>query len=143
MIQRIQTLWLLFAAAAVAALYTLPVYQAIFNNGTSEFVRVRESYLLFIVNAFCIVFPLIAIFMYKNRSRQKWLVFLSLLLNLALIALIYMQVGAFADEAPELFNRGVYKPGAVMPILSIIFLIMAYAGISKDQRLIKRAERLR
>ncbi len=143
MIQRIQTLWLFFAALAVSALYTLPVYQAFFNNGTAQFVLVRESYMLFIVSAFCVVFPLIAIFSFKNRGRQKWLVFLSILLNLAFIALIYTEVGKFTDQNPEMFQRGVYKPGAVLPIISIIFLIMAYFGILRDQDLIKKADRLR
>lgn len=141
MIQRIQSLWLLLAAIATGLLYKLPIYGGVLNTGTTKDLHVGQSYLLFIVTAVLVVFPLISIFLFKNRSKQKQLIWLTLLLNAVFVGLVWMQVDDFA--AANHFSSSVYKIGAGLPIISIILLLLAWSGIRKDEKLIKSADRLR
>ena len=142
MIQRIQSLWLLLAAAATALLFKLPVYGGVLAGGEAKDLLVGQNYLLFIVAAVLVLFPAIAIALFKNRSNQKKLIWVSLLLNLVFIGLIWMEVGDFKLANPG-FTSSVYKVGAVLPIISIVLLVLAYAGIRKDEKLIASADRLR
>jgi protein-S-isoprenylcysteine O-methyltransferase Ste14 len=88
-----------------------------------------------------VVFPLITIFLFKNRTKQKQLIWVTLLLNAVFIGLVWMQVDDFTTA--NQFTSSVYKIGAGLPIVSIIFLLLALGGIRKDEKLIKSAERLR
>ncbi|HSC53543.1 MAG TPA: DUF4293 domain-containing protein [Phnomibacter sp.] len=141
MIQRIQSLWLLLAALVVAVLYKLPVYGGELVAGGNKELLVSGSFLLFIVAAELVVFPLVALFMFKNRSGQKKLIWISLLLQLVFVGLIWMEVSDFT--AASAFKSSGYKPGAVLPIVAIVLLFMAYSGIRKDEKLIKSADKLR
>jgi hypothetical protein len=141
MIQRIQSLWLLLAAVAAGLMYKLPIYAGVLNTGAPKELLVGQSYLLFIVTAVLVVFPLITIFLFKNRTKQKQLIWVTLLLNAVFIGLVWMQVDDFTTA--NQFTSSVYKIGAGLPIVSIIFLLLALGGIRKDEKLVKSAERLR
>jgi hypothetical protein len=141
MIQRIQSLWLLLAAIATGILYKLPIYAGVLTTGASKELLVGQSYLLFIVTAVLVLFPLISIFLFKNRSKQKQLIWVTLLLNAVFVGLVWMQVDDFTTA--NQFSSSVYKIGAGMPIVSIILLLLALGGIRKDEKLIKSADRLR
>jgi cytochrome bd-type quinol oxidase subunit 2 len=141
MIQRIQSLWLLLAAVAAGLMYKLPIYSGVLNTGAPKALLVGQSYLLFIVTAILVVFPLITIFLFKNRSKQKQLIWVTLLLNAVFIGLVWMQVDEFVTA--NAFTSSVYKIGAGLPIVSIILLLLAWTGIRKDEKLIKSADRLR
>jgi hypothetical protein len=141
MIQRIQSVWLLLAAVATGLLFKMAVYGGELTMGGVKELLVSQSYLLFIVVAVLTLFQLGAIFMFKKRSNQKKLILLSILLQLVLVALIWMEVGDFV--LANSFKSSVYKPGAVLPLLSVVLLVLAYRGIRRDEKLIKAAERLR
>ncbi|MCU0335078.1 MAG: DUF4293 domain-containing protein [Chitinophagaceae bacterium] len=141
MIQRIQSIWLLLAAVATGLLFKMAVYGGELNAGGTKELLVGQSYLLFIVVAVLTLFQLGAIFLYKNRSNQKKLILLSVLLQLVLIGLIWMEAGDFV--LANSFKSSVYKVGAVLPLLSVVLLVLAYSGIRRDEKLIKAADRLR
>jgi hypothetical protein len=83
---------------------------------------------------------LVTIFIFKNRKIQLWL---SLLLTIIvagfIIALIYYSwfiISEFKVEIVLTFKM-------IIPVLMLIFAILAYRGIRKDDQLVKSYDRLR
>lgn len=136
MIQRIQTLWLLLAAAAVFLTLKLPFYNGTDSvaltfrelTGTSNFLILA----LTIAVGTCI---LVTVFLYKQRKIQSRLVWLCLLIECLLIYLYYRQTLSF--------NQGGISFWVILHPLILLFLIMAARGIYKDAKLIKESNRLR
>ena len=146
MIQRIQTIWLFLAALMGAGLFMFDLYA---GNKMVDGVTVKESinalnnYALLLIAVVVTILPLIAIFMFKSRKRQKMMSIMSIVANIGFIALTIMLVGNFTNENATTVSDGGYRAGAVMPVLAIVFLIFAIRGINKDQKLIKSLDRLR
>src|SRR5690606_14748787 len=88
------------------------------------------------------VLPLVSIFMYKNRTRQRNMVLISMLLTIGFIALVLMRVTNLNDgsSAPA---DGTYWIGSVLPVIAVVFLVLAIRVIRKDNRLIKSLDRHR
>ncbi len=145
MIQRKQTIWLLIAAILNAGLFYFDLYRAdMMINGlaVTEHLRINDHYPSLLVAIVITVLPLIAIFMYKARGRQKSMVLFSMVATIGFIAMVLMRVSNFNNgtSAP---GSGTYWIGAILPVLSFIFLIMALGGIRKDEKLVKSLDRLR
>lgn len=141
MIQRIQTLWLLLAAVASGLLFKFPVYSGTLSDNTKIDLFLSQNYLMLIVTAVLVIMALVALAMFKNRGNQKLLIWLSVLLNLVFVGLLWMEVDKFTTQ--HAFTRNAYQLWAALPVVSIVLLIMAYSGIRKDEKLIKSADRLR
>ena len=62
--------------------------------------------------------------------------------TISFVAMILMRVTNLNDgsSAPV---TGSYWIGSVLPIISLVFLIMAIRGIRKDEKLVKSLDRLR
>ena len=141
MLFRIQSLWLLLAAAATSVMLFFPVYQGTTAAGEITKLMVGSQLLMLIITFVLMVVPLVIIFMYKNRKNQKWLIFLMILLNLVFLALILIRANDFQGQND--FKSSTYHLGALMPVVAVILLLMARTGIKADEKLIKDAERLR
>lgn len=145
MVQRIQSIWLLLAGLINAALFYLCLYSAhemINGVDTVTYLRINNQYAIMLLALVAIFLPLVTIFMFKNRKQQRRMVYLSLLVNMGFIAAVLMLVGNFSNKTPMPTN-GSYNVGAVLPVIAIIFLIMAIRGINKDEKLVKATDRLR
>lgn len=145
MIQRIQTLWLFIAALMAAGLFGFDLYQAHFMvNGveTIQHLNVMNNYPLLLLALVMVALPLIDIFLFRNRKRQRSMAVLSIVVCAGFIALMLMQVTSIKNQTPAPI-KGTYWVGAVLPIISIIFLILAISGIRKDEKLVKSLDRLR
>ena len=136
MLQRIQTIWLLFASVCAFLTLKFSTYTgttkdlipSAFLTGTSTIPLIMATLAVGIVS-------LITIFLYKNRKLQLRLTLLSILLEAVLIFLYYNQIKTFTGGAisiTALFHLGV-----------LVFLILAARGISSDEKLIKDSNRLR
>jgi peptidoglycan/LPS O-acetylase OafA/YrhL len=136
MLQRIQTIWLLFASVCVFLTLKFSTYSgttkdlipSAFLTGTSTIPLIMATLVIGIVS-------LITIFLYKNRKLQLRLTLLCILLEALLIFLYYNQIKTFTGGAisiTALFHLGV-----------VVFLILAARGISSDEKLIKDSNRLR
>ena len=141
MIQRIQTLWLFIAAVMGAGLFAFDIYHYTINDIVHH-LNVMNNYPLLLLALILVALPLIAIFMFKNRKRQRGMAILSIVINAGFIALMLMQVASINNQTPAP-TKGSYWIGAVLPIIAIIFLIMAISGIRKDEKLVKSLDRLR
>nr|WP_321243723.1 DUF4293 domain-containing protein [uncultured Psychroserpens sp.] len=136
MIQRIQTLYLVLAAAISAGL--IFVFD-LFTNTESVLVYAKDDYLylgLFLGSA---LLSLISIFKFKNRKSQFILGRLNILLNFILLGVFVTQSLNLSGET-EVSEKGI---GMILPIFSIVCLALANKAIKKDEDLVKSVDRLR
>ena len=95
------------------------------------------SVLILIVTAIIIAGTLINIFNFKARKKQLWITIGLFFLSLLNILLYWWKSGV-----PP-FTEGSYNLGAVFSLAIPVLLILAVRGISRDQQLVKSADRLR
>jgi hypothetical protein len=153
MIQRKQSLWLLLAALLNAGVFYFDLYRMHFIthstvNGADTTIdtigqlTVSEHFPSLLVAIIMTVLPFITIFMYKQRKRQVSLSLISILTVVSFIALVLWRVANLA-KLPVPPTTGSYWIGAVLPVVSFVFLILAISGIRKDDKLVKSVDRLR
>jgi glucan phosphoethanolaminetransferase (alkaline phosphatase superfamily) len=82
----------------------------------------------------------IIIILFKNRNLQMWLVKFLIVLVIVLIIIS----GVYANNIITKYDSHII-PGfkMVIPILQLIFSVLAYRGIKKDDNLVKSYDRLR
>ena len=131
MIQRIQTVWWIASAAALAALFFLPLFN--FENG--DFVITKNCMGLTITIGITILVSIINIFLYTNRMLQVrigyGLIFLNLMVG------FFIGVHYYLDKGTQLL------PWITLPLVSLILQILAMRAVKKDEALIKSMDRLR
>jgi hypothetical protein len=142
MIQRIQTVWLLLAGAAGVLMYRLPLWQHMSAN-QSAYTKffASENLLMFLMVAAASLSAFVAVFLFRNRGLQKSLALLGTLLSVALLAMEFFKVEEMKrDLAPA---RNMWQLGALMPVAMIVFFLLAYGAIRRDEKLIRSLDRLR
>ena len=138
MIQRIQSVWLLLAAAAAFASLQFPFYNGLTEAGKPlVYVTAQSNLLLLILTAGVGLASLIAIFLYKNRKMQSRIVLIALLVSVINLVLFFMQTQKFLP------GQGNYNLTAIFAIVAPVLLILAMRGIKKDEKLVKSLDRLR
>ena len=134
MIQRIQTIYLLFIfLIQLMGLIFLP--ERLFFSGIS--VELNQSYVLHISNVLLIVVPFWNIFQFRNRKQQ--FVINRVLLLIAIGTLLIQCIGYFNSKNNEIHQLLV----CVVFMLTIIFLSLANKAIKRDEDLVRSADRLR
>jgi len=152
MIQRAQSVWLFLASLTLFLLLILPVLTKQSNTGELWFqvgglyqssdrvVTQIDAYpLLFGGTIFIGLVCLANIFNFRNRTLQKRIVLLSII---GIIALI-VWTGTYINRIPGGIDGATFNAGAYLPLPSILFCVLAFRGIRKDEQLIKSADRLR
>ncbi|TDP61963.1 DUF4293 family protein [Flavobacterium dankookense] len=82
---------------------------------------------------------LLSILSHKKRQQQFVMGRLNMILNLILLGLfVYRTLNASGETA--ISEKGV---GIFLPIISIVFLVLANKAIKKDEDLVKSVDRLR
>lgn len=142
MIQRIQSLWLFFSALAALGLFYFDMY--LMNSaslGTLIRLHVREDYFSLVLSALILCLPLVALFSFRHRKRQKFLIAVQVLCSLLLILITLIRAAHLQDSSPG--SRGTYGLAALLPLLIILFSLMAWKGIRQDEKLLKSVDRFR
>lgn len=135
MIQRIQTIWLLLAAAAAFASLKLSFYSGNKDNNLFEVLTGSSHFLLMILSVAVGLLALITIFLYKNRKLQIRLNLLGIALQLAVLAVYFQQTKTYV--------QGNFTLTSALSFIIPVFFILALLGIRKDEKLIKSMDRLR
>ncbi len=144
MIQRIQSIYLLlvFLLCGVftnfISLWTLEgdIIQSINDLFNAESIILKLVPLLYYIIA---VLAFITIFLFKNRQLQFVMGRLNILINLFLLgALIYLSLTLSGET--QVSEKGI---GMFLPIVAILFLVLANRAIKKDEDLVKSVDRLR
>jgi len=155
MIQRIQSLFLLFVFASSLAAFFFPIasfwgdlyavklgalgvvepiqYDAVWPN----------TILLTAVLGLIGFLAFVTIFLFKRRMVQVRLIRFDLLLNIVYLALIFFYYVPELEAITETNADYISEPGIYLSIVSVIFLILANRFIRKDEKLIRSADRLR
>lgn len=145
MIQRKQTLFLLLAALAGAGTWFSNLWRVHLVNDTYRYFNGQSSYEYFVLMTAAVLAALLSIFLFKNRRLQLRISLLDLLLCLGIIALQYFQIRQMTDDLTRqhLYDSATYLPAAFLPVLMVIFLLLAARGIYKDEKLVRSLNRLR
>ncbi len=144
MIQRKQSLFLLIAALLNGCLLVTALYkwhETVNGVDMPHELRINDHYPSLIIAMVMILLPLVSIFMFRNRKRQLALSFVSIVSIGGFIAMMLSRVSALKQATPNV--GGAYGIGAVLPIVSLLFLVLAIMGIRKDEKLVKSMDRLR
>ncbi len=152
MIQRVQSVYLLLASAAVLLVHFFPIavltteptgmflfrYRGIYELIEGNEILKTATYYLAILLLINILISIITIFKYKNRKLQMRLCLINILLLLGSVGIIYYSAAFSGLNASYKF-----KFVALLPLIAIILSFLAYKGIQKDEKLIKSIDRIR
>jgi hypothetical protein len=141
MIQRVQSIWLLLAAASGIALTGVPLFKGTLANNMVKQVMATESLLLFAVSMCLAGLALACIFLFKKRPLQFKLSIVGVIVSILLIGLEVWHISNF--KTANSLVRGSYYWGGLFPVAMTIFFVLASRGIYKDERLVKSLDRLR
>ena len=137
MIQRIQSIWLFFAALCVFLTLKFSTYVGTNKDLIpSTFLNGIATLPLIFVTLAVGILTLITIFLYKNRKLQLRLTILAVLMEAGLVFLYYNEIQTF-------IGKGTFSITAILHVAVIVFLILAARGIRSDNKLIKDSNRLR
>lgn len=148
MIQRIQTLWLLIVAILGALTFQLPflkgVSQAV-EQGITDVATIPlaisglyalSNIVLLLVTAAIVILALVCIFLYKNRSMQRNLCFINLVLS-------FLLIGLYFYYKEKQFVSGTLTIYSIITFFIPVFIVLAIRGINTDISLLKSVDRLR
>ena len=136
MIQRIQSIWLLLAAACAFAGFKFSFYSGNkLNDPLLYELNATSTLLLMIVTIAVGGVAFITIFLFKQRSLQRGLCVLGILLEAVLIFLYYRETTTF--------TQGTYSLTAILHGIIFIAFLLAARAINKDSKMVKDSDRLR
>ncbi|MBC6998201.1 DUF4293 domain-containing protein [Cytophaga sp. FL35] len=136
MIQRIQTVYLLVVMLISAI---LPFWVNLWSDANGNEIYAQSEILISIVFYVISVLALVAIVLFKNRKNQFVVNRLNLLLNLFLLGFfVYRSLNLSGETSVS--EKGI---GMLIPVISIVFLVLANRAIKKDEDLVKSVDRLR
>jgi hypothetical protein len=136
MIQRIQTLWLLIAAACAVASYKFAFYAGTNAKGVTGYeLNATENFALMAATGLITGLAFLNIFLFKKRPLQIKLCVLGIVLEAGLIYLYYREV--------QKFTGGTYALTAILHSIIVLCFFLAARGIHKDSKMVKESDRLR
>lgn len=152
MIQRIQSIYLLVAAILMAVTVFSPltfladgangyfIYRCLgfFENGVGSSY---PTWGVIGVVSLTAVLTIVSIFLYKNRKLQIKLSYAAIVGILASYGTIYtyLQTGMAATSS-TLVN---VKYGVILPVIALIFIVLAIIKIKADEKLVQSLNRIR
>lgn len=138
MIQRIQSIWLLLAAACAFAGFKFSYYSGIKINDTVRHELNATSTLPLMIATIAVgVLALTTIFLFKKRALQLRLCFLGILFEAVIIFLYYREVKNFIPE------QSTYSLTALLHSIIVLAFVLAARGINNDSKLLRESNRLR
>ena len=150
MLQRIQSLWLLFATAFTAVTFRFPFFSGVrpapvnntaanantFNAATGlTDLNATTTIWLTIVTVLTALLALVTIFLYGDRKLQLKLTYLGIFLTVALLVMYFLEMANFSEGTVALWS--------VFYVAILVCYILAARGIWRDQKLIKSLDRFR
>ena len=130
MIQRVQSLFLFFAALLNMIIL---FYAPIFISSEEKKIIMKDLQYPSLLLVLSTLLALFAIFQFKNRIRQLMIVYLSRLC----IAISFLIFILFKEDENQLYY------GSFLLILPYIILFFSAYFIKKDEKLVRSADRIR
>lgn len=136
MIQRVQTLYMFISALLLGALY---IWFPVVLGEDGATVIDRQEPLVFGMIFLSIALTIISILSYKKRQTQFVLNRLNIISNFVLLGVFVYRLLTLSGET-LISEKGI---GVFIPIISIVFLVLANKAIKRDEDLVKSVDRLR
>ena len=154
MIQRIQTIYLLLAAALTACTTFLSL--GTFSTGTEEFTlrafglkdaegaTVQSTIYMGILLTLALAVAVVTIFLFKRRLLQirMCVVEMILLVGAQAMTAIYYYLSCRVLSSVE-FQAHSLKLPLVFPVIALIFTFLAARAIFRDEMLVRSVDRIR
>lgn len=151
MIQRIQSVFLLLTAVLMGVTVFSPLMEldggnkllyTFFSFGIGQLFNAQyPAWGVLFFAALGVLLPLINIFLYKKRKVQMRIGTLTSLCILFFYITLYVYFNSYTAKYELSFNGIQY--GIILPVIAIIFNIMAILRIKKDEKLVKSLDRIR
>lgn len=144
MLQRIQSLYIIIAALISGGL-SFMFFFWVNSNGIEYYIldffneidlKLVSIPIAFFWSAFLSV---VSLFMFKRRKQQIIINRFNLVVNLYLLGIIVYCLLSLSGES-KVSEKGI---GLFLPVLTIVFLVLANKSIQKDEDLVKSVDRLR
>jgi hypothetical protein len=138
MIQRIQSVWLLLAAAFDAVTFRFPFFSGDWKKDTIPAVvelNAQTTIWFTILSVIAGALALATIFLFGNRKLQLRLCYLGIFLTVVLLTLYFLEMGNFYSGNIALW--------AVFYFAILIAFVLAAKGVRRDEKLIRSLDRLR
>ena len=158
MIQRIQTVYLFLAFIAIALLFAFPLAQFFSETGTYIFSITGLKNMvpgepdafkpiiflpLILVAAGIGLLSLFTIFQYKKRSLQVKLTSAGVFASIALIMGVFFLYIPMIEKKTKIVPNYMDSIGIFLPLVALVFMVMANRAIKRDEKLVRSADRLR
>jgi hypothetical protein len=147
-IQRIQSVYLLIAVILMVVFAFVPaltfeladktVLYGALETGSAGNLHINPLLITLIILISLLAF--IDIFLYKNLQRQMTVCFVDIIIGLAMLVAIGIQAFVVGNREGWTVSWQWY---VLLPVLSIIFLMMAHKAMSRDKKKLLDADRLR
>jgi phosphoglycerol transferase MdoB-like AlkP superfamily enzyme len=147
-IQRIQSIYLLIAVILMVVFAFFPalsfeladktVLYGALESGRAGSMHINPLLITLII--LISVLALIDIFLFKNLQRQMTVCFIDIIIGLAMLIAICVQAFVVGNREGWTVTWQWYM---LLPVLSIIFLMMAHKAMSNDKKKLRDADRLR
>ena len=152
MIQRIQTVYLLIASLLLGFMVQQPIASFIiddkvYNLMSYKFVAESDAkdvifynYPLMVLIVVASLLAFITIFFFKKRRLQMRLTIFNILITIGIYPMIYYYyLQALAIKKLDF----VFNYPVLFPLFAIIFLLLAFMGIRRDELVIQSLNRIR
>ncbi len=140
MIQRIQSIYLILAAAALAFFLGAPLATYTDLNDAVHHVSPNPMELKYWLAVLSILVAVIDIFYYSNRRIQINICYTNCLLIIILASIVTYELFMIDAEGVKNFQ---IQFGTFLPTIALIFHLLAAKSISKDIQTVKSSDRLR
>ncbi len=141
-IQRIQTLYLLFAIMATVLFLFFP-----FGYMIGEFVDLRavDYPELLVPTIVALAFMVVSVFLFKRMPLQKIFVAISAVIVLAIIGMVayFLITGYQADVIVKITIKPEWGYSGLLLVAALVALFGAYRNITADQKILRSYDRLR
>lgn len=140
MIQRVQSIWLLLAAACAFLTMKFPFYSGHLTTDTLNQITpltAVDSIPIVTLTVATAIASLITIFLFKDRKLQMRITIANLIISIIVVALYFLNMKT--NYSPF----GLPLITCVFAFAVPIFLLLALRNIYKDHRLVKSMDRLR
>lgn len=136
-IQRIQTLYLIISIILLGIFCTSTLGSATLEENITS-VIVKDYPMLLIVAIASAVLLLINIFLYKNLQLQKRVALISMLLiSVTAATALFIIYGSVPGGQIMWFG------GVLLLVGALIFTLMAYRGMKRDEKKLRDSDRIR
>jgi len=136
MLQRIQTVYLIVSALIIGALYYW--FPMVLDEAGNSVIERNEPLVLGLILV-SVVLAVISIFNFRKRKLQFVINRLNIISNFVLLGVFVYRSLTLSGET-LVSEKGI---GVLLPIISIVFLVLANKAIQRDEDLVKSVDRLR